>query len=296
MIARARGLIKDLDAPLSSFGWEGPRDTVSLTLRQLLSHRSGLPAWRPLYLIPEGRPKLRPARAREAALRERPLFPPGQGTLYSDLGFMLLGFFLEEIFGARLPEIFRREIAEPLGLASARFSPRQAPEGRRGRPGPVAPTEDGLRCGGPLDWPGVPILGPVPPGRVHDDNAAWLGGAAGHAGLFAQAADVALIVSSWLAALGGKGGIVPGGALREFCSLQGPAGESGRRALGFDAAARPGGRRLLFGHKGYTGAMAWFDPERGDAAILLCNRVHPSSRRGGMEALRARLAELAFPA
>jgi CubicO group peptidase (beta-lactamase class C family) len=311
MAASDRGLTGGLDAPLASFGWTGPSDTVSLTIRNLLSHRSGLPAWRPLYLLGGTTREERSGLAREAILRERPLFPQGSGTLYSDLGFMLLGFLAEELLGGPLDELFRREVAGPLGLGGSGFGPLAAGGFARGEtdsgaagdgpPGkggglPVAPTEDGFRCGGPTGWPGVPILGPVPPGRVHDDNAAWLGGAAGHAGLFARAADVMRVVDSWLESFRGSGGTVSRRTVTEFLSLQGPENEEGRRGLGFDATAAPSGRGVLFGHKGYTGTAVWFDPAGCGALVLLCNRVHPTARRGGMDAVRAALLELAFGA
>jgi CubicO group peptidase (beta-lactamase class C family) len=421
MIAMDRGLTGPLDTPLSAYGWKGPADTVSLTLRNLLAHSSGLPAWKPLYLLGGKAREERSWMAREAILRERPLFDQGSETLYSDLGFMLLGFLAEEILGAPLDELFRREIAVPLGLTGAGFLPlgpggfasgapgclgpeedagaggeicpgvpplpvgeacrlegdspagevcpevtplrvggafreadalpggefdsgaphlslgktcrgmddRAFPEGevRTGEPSirdgeaclragtlaaggippadvvrsagnmPVAPTEDGFRCGGPLDWPGVPVLGPVPPGRVHDDNAAWLGGVAGHAGLFAVAGDVARIVSSWQESFSGTGGIVSSGTAREFMSVRKNAGNGVAgpfRGLGFDSVPHLSGRGVLFGHKGYTGATVWFDPGGDGAVMLLCNRVHPTARRGGMDRVRAGLLRLAF--
>jgi CubicO group peptidase (beta-lactamase class C family) len=292
MLARDRGLLDDLDAPLSAYGWEGPADTVSLTARGLLSHRSGLPPWRPLYLLGGKGPEERAALAREAILRERPLFPEGAATLYSDLGFVLLGLLLEGLFRAPLGRLFSELVAGPLGLGAARFGPiacGDAPGGAR-----VAPTEDGFRCGGPLGYPGVPILGPVPPGRAHDDNAAWLGGAAGHAGLFSTASDALALTAEWQRGFAGLGGLFSRDTAREFMALQGPEGQAGRRALGFDALERPGGGGLAIGHKGYTGTALWFDPEGGAALALLCNRVHPTSRRGGADALRDGLARMAF--
>ncbi|MDR1039479.1 MAG: beta-lactamase family protein [Deltaproteobacteria bacterium] len=297
ILARDRGLIADLDAPLSAYGWQGPADTVSLSLRNLLGHRSGLPAWRPLYLSGgEGR-SARIAIAKAAILRERPLFVQGTATLYSDLGFILLGILMEELFGAPLDDVFRREIAVPLALEAAGFSP--LAEGGFAVSGPakgtpVAPTEDGFRCGGPLDLPGVPILGPVPTGRVHDDNASWLGGASGHAGLFAAIRDAARILDAWLAACHGRAAPVSGAGVREFMSLQGHEGERVRRGLGFDAIERPGGKGPLFGHRGYTGAAAWLDPEGSRAMALLTNRVHPTARRGGMDGFRAALMKSVF--
>jgi CubicO group peptidase (beta-lactamase class C family) len=301
MIARDRGITGSPDSSLASFGWGGAADTAPLTLRNLLAHRSGLPAWRPLYLLGGGDRRERRAAARDAILRERPLFPQGGRTLYSDLGFILLGALLEELFGDGLDALFAKEIAGPLGLEAAGFQP-LGPQGfaRREKAGGgkryrTAPTEDGFRCGGPLDWPGVPVLGPVPPGRVHDDNAAWLGGAAGHAGLFAAAGDAARIVGSFQKSFQGKGGLASRATAREFMRLQGPSGSPGRRGLGFDAAPRPSGRGVLYGHKGYTGATVWFDPEGREGMVLVCNRVHPTARRGGMEAFREKLATLAFP-
>ncbi|MDR0355986.1 MAG: serine hydrolase [Deltaproteobacteria bacterium] len=152
----------------------------SLSLQDLLTHQSGLPPWRPYYLNPALR---QPEKLLEAILSEPPLAAPGERTVYSDLNFILLGLLLEKIWSEDLGALFHNLVAAPLGLTKTLF-----------RPDPfrltLAPTEDGPRLGGPLDYPGVKVMGPVPLGRVHDDNAAFLGGAAGHAGLFGAAGDL----------------------------------------------------------------------------------------------------------
>src|SRR5439155_11567450 len=137
-----------------------PRSGV--TVRQLLAHASGLPAWK--LLAPA--PGFADARAGivEAVRREPLESAPGAAARYSDLGFILLGDWLEQRLGARLDALFADWIARPLGLAIG-YGPRP--------PERCAPTEGELR------------------GVVHDENARAMGGVAGHAGLFATAADVA---------------------------------------------------------------------------------------------------------
>jgi CubicO group peptidase (beta-lactamase class C family) len=221
MIAADRGLLA-LDGPLSELGFKPPEDLSALTVSDLLTHQSGLPAWLPYHVDPELSDK---ERLIEAILTERPLFPIGGRTLYSDLNFMLLGVVLERLFGSSLAELFEGLVAAPLGLKSTGFY------GSRFSP---APTEDGPRIGGPLDWPGAPVLGPVPTGRVHDDNAAALGGAAGHAGLFGTAPEVFKIIRAWAKSLNwsektpGERGGADAGKGQEAASGKGQEAASGK--------------------------------------------------------------------
>jgi CubicO group peptidase (beta-lactamase class C family) len=190
MISVQEGLI-GLETNLTRLGWPLQDGWKELRVIDLLTHSSGLPPWRPYYLNKElaDRHKLI-----ETILNEPKISLIGEQSLYSDLNFILLGFVLEEIWKKDLASLWAEKIARPLKLSATGFRPNPLKL-------PVAPTEDGPRMGGPLDWPGVKVLGPVPLGRVHDDNAAFLGGVAGHAGLFGTVPEIWKVISDWAQSL-----------------------------------------------------------------------------------------------
>ena len=270
-----------LDAPAAR--WLPGLD-ARVTVGHLLAHLSGLPAWRPCFLelLQDGRPLLTPAlaraRVRERLLREPLLAAPGARELYSDLGYLLLGWVLEACGGAPLDRQFADGVAAPLGL-EARFGP-LAPTA------PVAPTE--AYAGRPLAL-----------GVVHDDNAFALGGIEGHAGLFATALDAARIGAELLAARRGRGasGSAPAfdrATTRAFTDAPRPPLPR-TRIPGFDTPT-PGASsagttfgRQAFGHLGFTGCSWWCDPARELVVVLLSNRVHPSRQNEAIRALRPRL-------
>ncbi|UQZ87708.1 hypothetical protein C4J81_00130 [Deltaproteobacteria bacterium Smac51] len=285
MILEARGLM-DLQCPVpqgplkKAAVW--PSHWRTITPAHLLSHQSGLIPWLPLYRLTDSSLSLEKKRAAalQAIAQSRPEADPGRKTIYSDLNFILLGFLLESISGEPISRLFQREIARPLNLATAAFCPVN---------GDIAPTEDGFRCGGPIGHPDALWRGPVPLGRVHDDNAAWLGGAAGHAGLFSAAGDIWAIVRDWGRARDGRGTVFSKN-INEFIKLR-PDADGGGRALGFDLKAPDG---TIFtsgtvGHLGYTGPSLWWDVEKDFAWLVLCNRVHPTARCGGIIEFRRRL-------
>lgn len=274
MMAIDLGLIK-LSTSLGALDWEVPDDLKAVTILDLLSHRSGLPPWRP-YWADQG--LAQKERLKATILRERPLFERGQGRLYSDLNFMLLGFLIEELLNDQIAELFEEKIAKKLNLSLASFNSANLK---------LAPTEDGPRVGGPLDYPGLKMLGPVPLGRVHDDNAALLGGAAGHAGLFSSALDVWSIIEDWAQSQAVDQGFLV--SQRTILSFLSEASSQGRppRAAGFDI-----GQGLLEGfrgHLGYSGGSFWWNPLHDKAYVLLCNRVHPTARGSKMDSFRAAL-------
>ncbi|MDR2339136.1 MAG: beta-lactamase family protein [Deltaproteobacteria bacterium] len=281
-----------LDSKLSSHFPDSPPDLSGISLRDLLSHQSGLPAWKPLYLNPPDIPYPERAKAvRLSILRERPLFKPGEGTLYSDLGFMLLGFILEQAFQESLPSLYRALLQEPLGLGPSCFSPRLCTVRPKTLPD-IAPTEDGLRVGGPLDSKEARVLGAVPLGECHDDNARYLLGAAGHAGLFSSVSDLYATMRLFSSALAGESPLITQDLMREFLAPK-KANNGSSRPLGFDIL--PLRKGSLRGHLGYTGATLWWSTDLDRVLILLANRVHPSSREQRMPKLRAALVECAFP-
>ena len=228
----------------------GGKDAI--TIRDLLMHRSGLPAGRNLSIAAG------PESARRVVLATGLVNPPGSRTQYSDLGPDVLGFVIERITREPLDRFVRRTVYGPLGMRSTMFRPAPALRAR------IAPT-----------------TGPAARGEVHDGNARALGGVAGHAGLFATAGDLAVFAQLML-----DGGVAGGTRLfadsiaRAF-TRPGP----GWRALGWETC--PGGGSCgqylsprAFGHTGFTGTSMWIDPERDLFVIVLTNWVHGRASDG----------------
>jgi CubicO group peptidase (beta-lactamase class C family) len=256
-----------------------------VTARQLLAHTSGLPWWRPYHqgLPAEPDPARRRAAVIEALLAEPLEATPSTRSVYSDPGFMALGLGLEAALGARLPALFEARVAAPLGLRDTFFVDALDPAASAARTAgrAFAPTRrDGIRG--------------LRQGTVDDDNAWALGGAAGHAGLFSTALDVAAIGQAWLDALSGRPSPVPGDVARRFAARDLAPGSS--RALGWDTRSPDGstlgswlgrGPRGALGHLGFTGCSLWLDLDAGLVAVLLTNHVHPAgSDRARIHALR----------
>lgn len=243
----------DLDAPVSRYvpGFSGGlKDQV--TVRQLLTHRSGLPAGRDLWRIAST-----PAQARQAVIDSRLSYKPGTHYEYSDLGADMLGFVVEAASGKRLDSFLQERVFGPLGMHDTEFRPADSLRYRS------APTEVAPPRGYPLR------------GEVHDENAYALGGVAGHAGLFSTAADLSVFAQMML-----NGGIYNGvRVVKEETVRLFSTRAAGTRALGWDTAeGGAGAGRYLsnhaFGHTGYTGTSMWIDPDREMFVILLTNRVH----------------------
>ena len=264
----------DLDTPV----WRyvpafrgGAKDSV--TIRMLLMHASGLPAWRPLYRETQ-------TRAAALALVDTTALTtkPGTHFEYSDLGAMVLTQAVEAVLGHRIDTLATREIFTTLGMKSTRYLPPSSWVQR------IAPTEDD------------PWRGRVLRGEVHDENASRLEGVSGHAGLFSDADDL-LTFAEWLLSQEDQG-VVSGqrsrscliappsaptllpGVLAEFTRRQRLVPGSSR-ALGWDTPSEgsSAGNRLsehAFGHTGFTGTSIWIDPDRCLAIVLLSNRVHPT--------------------
>jgi len=234
-------------------------------------HRGGLPGWIPFWQEVAGR-----AAYQEALAAVEPIAPPGDTTVYSDLGFMMLGFLVEEVGGAGLDEFLRERLFAPLGMGDSGFNPDSSLWPR------VAPTE--------VDT--VYRFTHVH-GVVHDENAFALGGVAGHAGLFSSARDLAVFAQMMLdggtlarcpalgaACAGGAGPVklVEPATIAAFTARQDAAS---RRALGWDTpnGGSSGGDYLsysAFGHTGFTGTSIWMDPELDVFVVLLTTRVNPT--------------------
>ncbi len=261
-------------------GWL-PADKRILPLSALLTHRSGLPAWRPFYeqvlALP---PAARPTALERLAAAEPLEHTPGPLTIYSDLGFMLLKAVVETAAGEPLADFCRRRIYEPLGLETLGFRPR---ERQGGQSCDYAATEPGL------------IPGRLCQGEVHDENAWSAGGVAGHAGLFGTGPDIwRLAVHLHQAYRGGAGdGLLAPSVVRRFFTP--PTGSP--RALGFDLpAAREASCGRYFspcsvGHLGFTGVSFWIDLAQGVIVVLLTNRVHLGRENDKIRSFRPRLHE-----
>jgi CubicO group peptidase (beta-lactamase class C family) len=255
-------------------GWSGS-DRATVTLRDLFAHCSGLPAWVPLFHEHRGQ------EAFQRAICSVPLeYAPRTRSMYSDLGFMLLGFVL-----ARDTTLQVRfdALKTQMGLVEdIQFSPPPLWLPR------TAPTE--------VDpWRGRLLVG-----EVHDENAFALGGAAGHAGLFGTAAAVGQHARHLLQILQGRVGAFQRASLETFIARRTDIPDSSR-ALGWDTMLPSSscGTRMsprAFGHTGFTGTSLWIDPDRGVYVVLLTNRVHPSRANDAIRQVRPELHDAVMEA
>jgi serine-type D-Ala-D-Ala carboxypeptidase len=248
----------------------GDERRAQITVRHLLAHASGLPAHRPFWRQAAHSPAERLAIARLAA-REPLEHPPGTRAVYSDLGFILLGWLLERLTGTRLDVLFAERIAGPLGLRATAFVSLADADARARLLGDrtVAATQLSVERHGPAL------------GEVDDMNAFAMGGIAGHAGLFGTADELAAIAGALVRAWGGEGGgLVAPEVIRQFWAPSGVPGSTWR--LGWDGPAESGSQagerlaRAAVGHLAFTGCSLWIDPAREVVLVLLSNRVHPA--------------------
>ena len=271
----------DLDAPVRRYL---PRFSGGLknqvTVRMLLDHTSGLKSYVPLYRKARGR------RSRMIdLLYAQPLVrAPGDSAEYSDLNAMLLGMVVEHVAGASLDKVARREVWDPLGMEQTRFriparlKPRTVPSGI---------------------WRGQPV-----PGDVNDQNAAAMGGVAGHAGVFTTARDLSRFAQVWLRdGMGPDGVWVRPATLRTFLSK---SPNSGPRLLGWDTPEFDGEEPSIFGtliskaaygHTGFTGTQVWIDPTNDLFLVFLTNRAFDPKARDslkGLKAIRTSLSDAAI--
>ncbi|MFO0502749.1 MAG: exo-beta-N-acetylmuramidase NamZ domain-containing protein [Acidobacteriota bacterium] len=247
-----------------------------ITVRLLLTHFSGLrpdldlqPAWSGYEL------------GIRKALVDKPVHAPGERFVYSDINFILLGEIVRQVCGRPLDQYAREEIFAPLGMKDTGFRPAAALAPR------IAPTEQ---------YPGMtaPLRG-----VVHDETTRYMGGVAGHAGLFTTADDLAHFAQAIL-----NGGELNGVRIwspltvRKFTEPQTPSDQPILRGLGFDLDSPfSANRGELYpigsvGHTGFTGTSLWIDPATQSYVILLANTVHPK-RRPAITPLRAKVATIA---
>ena len=270
-----RGAI-GLDDPVRQHiaAWKEP-DRADVTIRDLLAHCSGLAGHAPLYEHCRTRAEF------EHAICGNPLaYAPRTKSVYSDLGFMLLGFLLEG--DSTLAARFEAVRAQMGIVEDLQFHPPRLWHTR------TAPTEFDRRRGRLLI------------GEVHDENAWALGGAAAHAGLFGTAAAVGQSARHLLQMLAGRTGAFTRPTLEAFIARRTEIPDSSR-ALGWDTALPTSscGSRMsprAFGHTGFTGTSLWIDPDRAIYVVLLTNRVHPTRENEAIKQVRPAFHDAAMEA
>lgn len=245
----------------------------SVTLEHLMTHTSGLAAWKAFYKTSDSYPKLL------TAIMNTPMeAAPGERYKYSDLGFILLGEVAARAGGKPAPALEQQLIFKPLGMRDTRRSPPASLKPR------IAPTEK--------DPDGAGFIH----GVVHDENCRFAGGVTGHAGLFSTVGDLSKYAIELLNAREGKGGVFQREVVIEFTRRQGQAGSNRGQGWQKPSGGNSAGAVLSktsFGHTGFTGTSIWIDPERKLFVVLLTNRVHPTRKDSKISPVRRAVADAA---
>jgi len=272
------GLLKLTDTVYQWLGGARLPAHREMMVAYLLSHASGLPAWKPYYReLPttcvgtkEGKDHIV-----QACLKEPVVFKPGTQCVYSDLGFIILGEILEQAGSASLDVLFQNRIAKTLGLKDTFFirnaestvhSPQSIVQKKR-----FAPTED------------CPWRKKVVCGEVHDQNAYAMGGVAGHAGLFSTTTDLHAYISH---------------QFTQLRTLNFELRTPSTYVLGWDTPTFGQSSSGSYfsphsiGHLGYTGCSMWIDLDKNFWVVLLTNRIHPSSTNEKIKAFRPKIHNL----
>jgi CubicO group peptidase (beta-lactamase class C family) len=266
----------------------------SITLRHLLSHSSGLPSWQPYYqIIPTddiGKPAGK-LQIIEAISNEPLTYPAGYQSIYSDLGFILLGDMIEHITRESLDNLFSSRIAKPLDLQNT-FYIRLNKEGRRPafiKPEGFAPTE---HC---------PWRNRVLRGEVHDQNCYAIGGVAGHAGLFSTTGDIHKFILALTNSFKGQQGFLSKEILERFLPFHYKLTECNSTwLLGWDTPdhinSQAGSHfsQKSIGHLGYTGCSMWIDLDKDFWIILLTNRIHPTTTNEKIKSFRPMIYNMIY--
>jgi CubicO group peptidase (beta-lactamase class C family) len=280
----------------------GVHGKTHITFRHLLSHCSGLPAWRAYYKdIVQierhgGRINFLGSHGAKAYVyqeihREKLETAPGTHALYSDIGFILLGAAIEEVSGMLLDRYCHERIFRPLGLRATGFVDLSMLRTRRLEPVTemIAPTE---RC----TWRKKLLCG-----EVSDDNAYAMGGISGHAGLFSSAKDLDVLLGRLKECYHNTSQMIPQRIVREFWTRNETVPDS-TWCLGWDTPSPVGSSagtqfsRHSVGHLGFTGCSVWLDLEHDRHVILLSNRVHPTRDNEQIRAFRPHIHDLIIKA
>ena len=260
----------DLDQPLSEIIKTCPlKDKKGITLRQLLCHSAGFADWKPFYLdLVKHDLSIRKSLLREMIVEDELAYRPGKDCVYSDLGFMLIEWVIEEVSGTDLNYFMVRNFFEPLALKRVFFNTGILP--RPFKKDDIVATED---CA----WRKRMIQG-----ETDDENGYSLGGYSGHAGLFGAAEEIFIVVNMLREHfLGKRGDYFKPETVREFFKRQGVV-RGCTWALGWDTPSSQGSSSGRYfssksvGHLGFTGTSIWMDLDKDIVIIFLTNRVHPT--------------------
>jgi CubicO group peptidase (beta-lactamase class C family) len=281
MVMNERSIV-DLNATVGSYLVEEAKLTPHLnqmTIASLLSHTSGLPAWKPFYegmrtefgsILPFISINNRKERFFKKVFQTPLENSPGEKAVYSDLGFLILGYLAEKIAALPFDQLVEREVWSRIEGCGLHFRPVHADAlSERYR---ISMNHESVAATEVCPWRGLLQ------GQVHDDNAWSMGGVAGHAGVFGTLNDVKTWIDALLTAK-----IVSFATLIQFTrEVQLNDGSGSRRTLGFDLPSLDGSGSTAYafssnsvGHLGFTGTSVWLDLDRAKGAILLANRVHP---------------------
>lgn len=277
-----------------TFGTHGKE---TMTVRHLLTHRSGYAATHPFYKYiakadSSDRAGVMTTKSAAAAIcneifRSKLENMPGKVTRYSDIGFILLGHALEVITGLTLEKLALKQVIRPLKLASTGYIDLSTIR-RRG----LEPITENIVPTARCPWRGRILCG-----EVHDDNAWAMGGIAAHSGIFSTAEDLHRFAAEMIACYHGRGTLVNMGTVRQFWTVAGDDPDSSW-ALGWDTPSKSGSSSGKFfstgsvGHLGFTGCSLWIDPERELEVILLTNRIHPNPENNLIREFRPLIHDL----
>ncbi len=261
---------------LPAFGTNGKE---KVTIKNLLLHNSGLPAWQKFYLTCKSADEVL-----DSIYKSKLIYKTGDSIVYSDFGFIVLGKIIESVTSSSLDTYLRTEFFEPLGMMNTFYNPPAEIIQR------TAPTE--------LDtvWRKKLVQG-----TVHDETATLLGGVAGHAGMFSTSADLAIFTQMILNG-GSYGGVqyIKTETVKLFTER---TDLKTKRGLGWDFKTLSGYSSAgnlfspkSFGHTGFTGTSLWIDPDRNLIVIFLTNRVHPTRANTKINKVRSELHDAVIEA
>ncbi|MBI1803579.1 MAG: serine hydrolase [Ignavibacteriae bacterium] len=253
------GKIRFDDLVINSLPEFNNKGKGKITIRNLLMHNGGLPAFKQLYRTAKS-----PQEVLDSVFQTELIYRTGDSTVYSDFDFIVLGKIVERITGVTLDKYVDSVFFKPLGMMRTKFNPDSSSWAN------IAPTEfDSV------------VRKQIVRGTVHDENAYVLGGVSGHAGLFSTAGDLAIFMQMIMN--GGQYGGIQFIRSETITLFTTKASEKGTRALGWDTKTMNGYSSAgsffgpkTFGHTGFTGTSIWADPEKKLFIIFLTNRVHPT--------------------
>jgi beta-glucosidase-like glycosyl hydrolase/CubicO group peptidase (beta-lactamase class C family) len=248
-------LDRNVSVYLPEFGANGK---VNVTIRNLLLHNSGLPAYKPFYKMYKTKKEVV-----KDIMSTSLISKPGQKYLYSDLGMITLQLVIEKITGKPINEFLRENVFEPLGMNRTMYNPPAKLWNE------CVPTEKD-------NYWRMTLL----KGKVHDETASLMKGVAGHAGLFSTSQDLGKFLFTFL-----NDGFYNGGQVFNYFTIEDWTSRQGKqssRGLGWDTKSEKGSSagnkfsKNSFGHTGFTGTSVWVDKDRDLFVVLLTNRVYPT--------------------